>query len=784
MRKGFRNIFCSLISVFTVFLIFPSCRVVKNLPDGETLLKQNKFIVHSPGGFERNRIREDLLRIASQKPNRKFLQMMPVRMWLYYSASHGKKLTKFKQWIIDKVGEAPVVYDSLLTPKSLRDMNQYLWNIGYYHSSITDSIVTKKRRTTVIYTVNSGNLWRIGEVELPKGHTPADSIVREARLHSFLRNGERVDMSNLNRERERIEAVLRNAGYYYFNREYVSFVLDSFGSEHMVNIKIFVNQPQDPLLNKQYQINNIYVLEDYNAELFGDTLLRDTVKQGEFRFITGKRKFREKLLHDAIFFKRGDLYTRDAEVRTINRFSQLGSFKFIGVDFVRSKDTVGDFLDCIINLSPALRNSYTWTAEANVTNEGLFGTVGSVSFKNKNLTKNSDQLIFDVSGGVQLKFAQKPAVQVITGNFNTGLTYYLNKFLVPFRTKLSEHNINPKTRINVSYGYEHRFDYNSADQLVFLYDLHNFGFTYGYEWNPKPAIHHLLNPLSVTFFLLPKTGEEFIQRLDSIPILKSAYQEQVIIGPNYTFTYTNQHSPNDKKYMNLRVSVETAGNLIQAAFKLANFNDVHDSLYLIANRPFAEYFRMEADWRNYFRLNKHSTFVIRTYGGFGVPYGNSLALPFIKQFYVGGPNDLRGFLIREIGPGGYADPTVYNQKTGAEQDVSFFNQTGDIKLEANAEYRFDIYRWLKGAFFTDAGNVWTVRPDNRALGNFAFNRFLTEFAVDAGPGLRFDFGYFVVRFDYGFPLRDPRRLEGLRWQFDQWQAFKNGQLQLAIGYPF
>lgn len=237
--------------------------------------------------------------------------------------------------------------------------------------------------------------------------------------------------------------------------------------------------------------------------------------------------------------------------------------------------------------------------------------------------------------------------------------------------------------------------------------------------------------------------------------------------------------------MHLRIGLETAGNVIDAAFKMASTHDQNDSAFLIGNRPFSQYFRVEVDWANFIRMTNHSLFAIRTFAGVGVPYGNSVTLPFIKQFYVGGPDDLRGFLTREIGPGSFVDTSVFDPEKGPKaNDVGFFNQTGDIKLEANAEIRFDIYKWLKGAIFTDAGNVWTLNKDAVPGGNFSFTRFWSEFAVDAGPGIRLDFGFFVVRFDYGFPLRDPRRVIGQRWQFQNAVAFKNGQLQLAINYPF
>lgn len=362
----------------------------------------------------------------------------------------------------------------------------------------------------------------------------------------------------------------------------------------------------------------------------------------------------------------------------------------------------------------------------------------------------------------------------------------MNKFLIPFRAKIFSPNASPKTRISLNYTFDHRYDFDTTGKnVVFLYQLHNFNASFGYEWDKGTTEHHLLNPITVDFYLLPQTGTTFIERLNENPLLKSSYENQIIVGPNYSFTYNNQKSNADHKYMYLRINLETAGNLIDGLFKLASLKDQNDSSYLIAGQPFAQYFRVEADWANFIHINNHSLFAIRTYGGIGVPYGNSLSLPFIKQFYVGGPNSLRGFQIREIGPGGYVDTTVYNPEKGPKSSVAgFFDQTGDIKIEANAEIRFDIYRWFKGAVFADAGNVWTLRKD-AALpeGNFDARTFLSQIAVDAGLGLRLDFSYFVVRFDYGFPLRDPRRIASERWQFQHWE-FLPGQLQLAIGYPF
>jgi outer membrane protein insertion porin family len=786
MPKNLSSLFFALLTFCTVVLLLPSCKVTKTLPEGQSLLTKNKFIFKTKlKNAEKEKVRDDLAKIAAQKPNIRFFGIMPFRMWLYNSATRGKKLTKFKQWIIDKVGEAPVVYDSTLKVKSVSNMENYLFNYGYFHAHVTDTIITKKKRTQIHYNIQPNELWKIGDVELPGNHNTCDSLVRDSRKATFLKKGDRFSIVSLKNERDRIENVLRNKGYYFFNREYVTFDLDTSTKRNTVNIKITINQPSDSAEHEQYRINNIYIVSDYAVEQLNDSTHRDTVMAGEYMLIAQKPNFRKGVLIDAVYFKHDDLYMKDNELKTINRFSQLGAFRFVSLDYSRVKDAAGNYLDCIISLTPAKRQAVTATGEINVTNEGLFGTAATLSYKNKNLTKGADQLQFDVSTGVQLKFSKKENVQVITANAGVNVTYYINKFLVPFRAKIFSRNTNPRTKISLGYNFEHRFDFDTLGNVAFLYQLHYFNFAFGYEWAENRNKTHLFNPITISFYLLPKRGAEFDRRLSLNSVLRSSFEEQVIIGPNYTFTFNNQRTDKDKVSMYFRTNIETAGNIIYAGFKAANPKSANQT-YLIANRPFSQYFRIDADWRNHFMMDNHSQFAMRTYVGIGIPYGNSKALPFVKQFFVGGPNSLRGFLIREVGPGGYYDPTpgVYDPETGEKTNTGFFNQTGDIKLETNAEIRFDIYKWLKAAVFVDAGNVWLMRKDTRTNGEFNFKRFWSEFAVDAGAGLRLDFNFFVIRLDYGFPLRDPRRAEGKRWQFKDGQAFKTGQFQLAIGYPF
>jgi outer membrane protein assembly factor BamA len=766
--------------------VLSSCRIAKNLPEGKSLLVKNKFIISSPTRNEmKGKLKDDLKQISIQKPNKRLLGFISIKMWMYVSATKNKKkLTKFRQWVIDKVGEAPVVFDPDQAERSDRAMKNYLFNSGYFYAEVKHDSIIKKKKAIVRYRINTGEAWRFGTVKFPEGISACEEIVRKRSKNSLIKTGDRYDISRVKSERERIELDLRNVGFYTFSRDYIIPEFDSTGGNRTVNVNLKIIQPTDSTEHQQYRINKIYITSDYSTDRLSDTIVRDSSFVREFVFINERKnkKFRNNVLMDAVYFKKNDLYSASKETGTIRRFSEIGAFKFVSLDFVKTKDTIGNYLDLLLNLTPAKKHTVIVSGEANVTNEGFFGTALTLSYKNKNLSKRSDLFLVDLSGGFQINFNNvrvNGKAQIITSDASMNVTYYLNRFLIPFSTKLFSRTTNPKTRINARYSFENRFDFDTLRNVTFLYQLHNFSFSFGYDWSPNRFHRHLLNPLNINFYLLPKRGDEFIRRLNKNPILRSSFEEQITLGPSYSYIYTNQRNDKDRKYMSFRTNVETAGNVLYAGFKLANLKSTNDSIYFIAKRPFSQYFRLDADWRNYVKLGSHGLFAIRTFVGFGVPYGNSRAMPFVKQFFVGGPNSLRGFLIREIGPGSYVDSTTFDIENGIKRSVGFFNQTGDIKMEINAELRFDIFKFIKGALFVDAGNVWLMRKDPvRNNGEFQFNRFYKEFAMNIGAGLRFDFNYFVIRFDYGFPIRDPRLPENKRWTFEK------GQFQLAIGYPF
>jgi hypothetical protein len=432
MVKNFGRTFILFATFICSVSLLPSCKIAKSLPNGQSLLVRNKFNIKIKAkAVEKEKLNLDLAAITAQKPNKRVFNFAPVRMWFYYSASHSKKLTKFKQWVMDKVGEAPVVYDSAMVKQSCDNMTEYLFNYGYFHASVTDTVITKNKKTSIIFNIEPHEVWIIREVELPKGHTSCDSIVRANYKGSFLKKGARIDVTNLKKERDRIENVCRNSGYFLFNREYVTFDYDSFAEDKSVTIKIILNHPNDAAEHVQFYLNNIYIISDYSVDL-GDTIHRDTVTLGDYKFISASHKFRNKILAESIFFKKNELYSKDAEVQTINHLSQLGVFKFISVDYSKPKDRDGNYLDCTLQLTPAKKQVAGVSPEIYVSTEGLFGASGTLNYKNKNLTKRADQLLVDLSAGIQIRFPTEKAekVQIMSVTAAVGVTYYMNKFLV------------------------------------------------------------------------------------------------------------------------------------------------------------------------------------------------------------------------------------------------------------------------------------------------------------------------------------------------------------------
>lgn len=756
-------------------MIAAGCKVTKNFAEGESLLVKNKINLQVPKKMkDRQLLKERVAELPLQKANKKLFYVFPVKLWIYTSASRSKE-NKFNWWLMNKVGEAPVIFKQDLANKTDNAIVNYLRNYGYMNAAVSHTFITKKKKTTVSYDIIPGEVWKIGKVVMPNAPFTTDSIVAASFQEAAVKSGNNFEVVALKAERDRVETLLRDSGYYFFTKDYLNFDLDSSRQRKTIDVYYKILQINDSVFHQKYFIKNVSVTTDFNVDYLSAKEHFDSTVTKRVNIFYKKKKFTTSLIQDGLFIQKNRHFNETSQMQTIKRYGEFGTFKFIAVD----NDTAGidslgrRLLNTRVNLTPSKKHAIGGDVQANINFEGFFGVSATGTYRNKNLTGNADQLSLDLSTGVQLQYGKNVPVRIVTTDFTTNISYNWNRLLMPFVKRYKYKNASPKTRFNLRYYYQKRYNFDNDNNYVYFYDLHNYSTSMTWDWRKGTKINHLLTPFSFSMFLLPKKGTAFTALLEKDISTRKSYEEQILLGMNYTNIFTNQRSKTDNNFFYLRTSIESMGNLLMAGFSLANINGKIAKPYTIGGKPFSEYLKAEVDFRLFRRVSLHSSFASRIFTGVAYAYGNSSVIPFLKQFYIGGPNSMRGFNIREIGPGGYINPNASGRTYG------FLTQTGDIKIELNAEYRFDMYKWLKGAIFLDVGNVWLMRKAaDRPDGEFAFNTFWKQFAMNTGAGVRLDFNYFVIRLDYGIPFRDPSIQSVNKWKISQ------GVFQLGVGYPF
>lgn len=811
------NILITLITAFIYLLLshfMISCSTIKNIPDNKSILIQNKIkIRHIDGLKDRRPLDDEANVIPIQKPNKSIFNILRLKLALYNAVDEKKAnkkykeklkayalannrpydslaLRKFNYWIKYTLGEPPVYFDSLAIPETQKLLNSYLFNKGYYYKTVNTHYKTVNKRTTVYYDINVEEPFKIYDVFFPSGESEVEKIIQENKKKSHLIFGQYFDIANIKLERDRIANDLRNRGFYDITRENFTFDFDTTFDYKKVNARLVISKP-DSSNFKKYTLRNIYVYDNFDIRNINRLGYNDTANSKGLKFISDIHKFKSKRLTEFIFLRQGDAYSQELYQLSLQRLSNLGVFKFANIEYsVVSGSSDSNQLDVFIYLTPNKKQSYSFDLDQNYTTNGssdktLAGFLGSglsVSYRNKNLTKNADLLTVTASAGFQYSIGKKNA-DGVKGNNSFGLidvgaevAYSQNRFLIPFKLKKFSLRSNPKTRVSLSYNFQKRFNY---------FTLNRLNFKYGYDWFSTPRLHQYLNIADLSIIAIPKNSisEDFKQSLQENPIQKLSFSDGIIPASNYTLVFLGQRSATDARFINYLFNAEIAGNLVNGIAWLANRKKQSNDVYTIFNTKYFQYVKFESDLKFYFVNEDKSALVFRFYGGIGIPYGNRSVMPYVKQFSVGGPNSVRAFKPFTIGPGA----TVLDRSTN-------LLQLGDIKIEANAEYRFGLYRWFKGALFVDAGNVWNLkRLASNPEANFKISSFYKEIAVGAGAGVRADFQFFVIRFDVGFQFYDPSQPEQSRWLLNQYKVGtkRNGlttfvpyNINLAIGYPF
>lgn len=772
-----RGICCfSLIS----FILICSCNPTKYVPEGETLLDNNRISVNKEG------IRKsDLIPYIKQKPNKKIFGAR-FHLGLFNLSNIDKN--KWPHSWLRNIGEEPVVYDKAATEKSVEQIRSYIASKGYFDSRVTDSIKIINRKSEVFYNINLKTPYTVRNLY----YEFADSTIRKLfnfdSVNCLIERGKPYDVDVLQAERTRFERFIKDRGFYGFSTDHIYFRIDSTIGNRQVNIyygiRNFMRLEKNgvPVFvpHSTYRIRNIYIYPDFvprdvleGGEAYLQSL--DTLNYKDYIFISPREKpglKYDQILH-SLYLRPGSVYNVSNTEQTQNHLMTLKTFRLVNI-FFKEVDLSGEekdkdkelLLDCFIQLTPLDQQSYKIELEGTNTT-GDFGGALNLVYQHKNLFHGAELFNLKLKGSYEA-LSQNDTLRKLRSTQEYGIETSLRfpKFLLPvLKAERFIKKYNPSTTIIAAYNY----------QKMPFYTRTMANASFGYTWNARTYRTHIVNPLQLNLVNLLSIDESFRKKIDTTSYLAYSYKDVMILGGNYSFIFNNQKIQKSKDYWFLRLNAEVSGNMLSAVSKLAGLTKKNGS-FNILGQPYAQYFRADVDLRYNVILNDVSSTVYRGFLGIGIPYGNSKAIPFEKQYFGGGANGIRAWQVRSLGPGSYK-----------HEETGFINQTADIKLEANAEYRFKLFWILEGALFLDAGNIWTYNTDESRPGSkFVLKYLLDDIAVGTGTGLRFDFKFVIGRVDMGMKLRDPAIHDGSKWIVaERKYNFRDDfAIVLGIGYPF
>lgn len=725
------RIFSYIFIVAAILFAVVSCSTTRVLADGQYRLAENTIEVEKGGKLKTNR----LMPYVKQKA-KSWSPMMCVYNW------SGKKETGTWNRFVRKIGIAPVIYDPDMVAPSVENIKRHLEYIGYYNSTVDSKVEVKRRKVKVIYTIKPGRRYPIDKLDFSVSQDNPE-FAKDFYRHISevgIRQGDYLSEAALEAEIARSSAAMRSLGYYGFSKNYYSFEADTLTKPGFAILEMKVNNytrnesPEDAVTFRKYTFGDVDIT--YPANL----------------------KIRNNVLYHLNSITPGIQYSEDAVNNTYNRLSALRMFSSVNIEL---SDDKSDKIYTKISLTPSKLQGFKLNMEASSNSSGLLGLSPEVSFYHKNIFHGGEWLNLGFKGNFQFK----PNTNIRSTEFGVSAGLSLPKFVfLPY--SLFKKAI-PRTDIKASYNYQNRPEYRR----------NIISTSFGYAGVHK-KLYYQVYPIQLNIVHLFKIDGNFYSSLEKNPFMRNAYQDHFDLGLGGQLYYTTNASPNPKTtYHYVALQFNVAGNAL-SAFKPLMGKDEFGS-GMIWNTPYSQYVRGELmlgrTWR-FGKEDKHS-FATRIVAGAGYAYGNSTVLPFEQHFYVGGANSLRGWQARGVGPG------------LSKRDTTFVipNQTGDMRLEANMEYRYPLFWKVEGAAFIDLGNVWTLKKGTESdseKARISQNTLWEGLAADWGLGIRLDLNFILLRLDFGFQMYDPSEGAGDRWQGPKnWFSGKNA-FHFGVGYPF
>ncbi len=760
-------------------MVIVSCNPTKYVPSEETLLNENHVILNNEG-IQKSKITPYI----KQQPNKR---IFGGRFYLgLYNLSKLDKDNWFNKWLRN-IGEEPVVFDPYAADKSKDQIKSYVASKGYFDAIVTDTTYTSKRKTDVYYNVELRPPYTVHNIY----NDIADSNIKKLyvfdSMNCLIERGKPYDVDVLQSERARFERFVKDHGFYGFSGDHIYFRVDSAVGHRQVDITYGVRKLMtiDEFSNKVilvphsiYKVNNIYIYPDFipkNALEGGQTYINslDTTFYKGYYFINTKKTERIKydLILQSLYLKPGATYNFTNTEQSQSHLLDLKVYRLVNISYnelsgrpvPRSKVQE---LNCNIQLTPLPQQSYKVELEG-TNSAGNIGGAVNLIYQHKNLFHGAQLFNLKLKGAIEA-LAQENTELKKSQEYGLEGSLRFPEFLLPFFKKGEfVKKYNPTTIVLAAINY----------QNLPFYERFMSNATFGYTWKAGPYKEHQVYPLQFNVVNLLKIDSAYQQLINSSSYLAYSYQDVMILGGRYSYIFNNQKINKSNDFWFMRFNAEASGNLLGIVKNISGAPKTEDGTYEFLRQPFAQYIKTDIDARYNYKFNNVASMVYRGFFGIGIPYGNSKAIPFEKQYFSGGSNGIRAWQVRTLGPGSYSSP----------DSSTFINQTADIKLEANAEYRFKLFWILEGAVFMDAGNIWTYKNDPARPGaQFKFNKFYKDVAVGTGAGLRFDFEFVLARVDLGMKLRDPAIEGKSKWIVaDRGYSFKRDfAIVIGIGYPF
>jgi len=763
---------CARNILLTIFaLTLAGCSNTRFLVDDQLLYtgQEKVQISKAPEDMKSATRRQLVLAGATQKPknsifNRRVLP--PIGLWVHNYWKHDEQ-KKFGRWFHNTLAAPPVLISDINPGLIAQKIENDLFDLGYFQArawSLVDTSSRNPRKAMVEYFVEVGPAYSYKEIDIDPVLESMDTLLNLEDFSSQIKSGDQFDVKKLGDARSGVSREFQNLGYFYFNNDFMQLDADTALGNNQLNLLLSRQKELPEAALTKYTIDSILVFLSKSSD--SAVYMFEPLSYEDISIYSSGNFLKPGVIRDAIYFQAGDLYTFSSYQRTMARLNRLGVFSYVKINYELSgEDSLSNRLKVRIDLILADQINLNYETDLVVKSTGFVGPGLKVGVSNSNTFKGAEKIQVDLKGAIEWQWGPKEESQLGTFSYEFGINSALTfpKLILPKKFEGTKRLVNQETSIQLNFDILNRVRY---------YSMFSAMTSYMYSWGKKETIKHSYAPIYLNSVSLLETTPAFDSVIDENIYIRKSFEEQFIFGMKYHFSYDNTFRQQVHNIY-FQTGVSSSGNLLDFISRIGK--DESERPYEILNTIYSQHLKFTSDFRYY--LNGYNkTLATRLYAGVGMPYSNSTVLPYVEQFFSGGAYSIRGFTARTVGPGSYYEEDSHN---------TYVDQSGDVKLEANLEFRFGISKITKGALFMDIGNIWLINEDeNRPGSKFNFSNFFDQLAVGAGVGLRFDFNFFVLRTDLGFPLRTPYLQDDSNWLSGGGDRFSSALFYFAIGYPF